>query len=300
MKRWAFAAGAACWLWAVAGGQWSVAGGRWPVISGRWPVVLAQAPPPAAPRRNVRAAQSVLRRLPQRPPEDGGADPRERRSRQRRRPRRGLGKGRPEAAERDDAAGRPAASRRGDVRAPWRRGSKTRSIARRPRIPIRAARCCTGSIAPNTPTRFAICWRSTSTRRRCCRQTTRASGFDNIADVLGVSPALMERYLSAADQVSALAVGDPAILPALVHLSRARRHVAVRSRRRAAARHARRADGAAHAAARRRIRDQGQAAADQPRLGPRPRVSPAARDLGGRRARAPRADGRARRFRDPP
>ncbi|MEO8257882.1 MAG: DUF1592 domain-containing protein [Acidobacteriota bacterium] len=41
------------------------------------------------------------------------------------------------------------------------------------------------------------------------------SGFDNIADVLGVSPALMERYLSAADQVSALAVGDPAIGPTM-------------------------------------------------------------------------------------
>jgi hypothetical protein len=40
-----------------------------------------------------------------------------------------------------------------------------------------------------------------------------ASGFDNIADVLGVSPALMERYLAAADEVSALAVGDPAIGP---------------------------------------------------------------------------------------
>ena len=40
-----------------------------------------------------------------------------------------------------------------------------------------------------------------------------SSGFDNVADALGVSPALMERYLSAADQVSALAVGDPAILP---------------------------------------------------------------------------------------
>ena len=32
-------------------------------------------------------------------------------------------------------------------------------------------------------------------------------GFDNIADVLGVSPALQERYLSAADMISALAVG---------------------------------------------------------------------------------------------
>ena len=36
-------------------------------------------------------------------------------------------------------------------------------------------------------------------------------GFDNIADVLRVSPALMERYLFAARNVSALAVGDPAI-----------------------------------------------------------------------------------------
>ena len=35
-----------------------------------------------------------------------------------------------------------------------------------------------------------------------------AYGFDNIADVLGVSPSLQERYLSAADTVSALAVGD--------------------------------------------------------------------------------------------
>jgi hypothetical protein len=36
-------------------------------------------------------------------------------------------------------------------------------------------------------------------------------GFDNIADVLGVSPALQERYLSAADKISALAVGTPEV-----------------------------------------------------------------------------------------
>jgi mono/diheme cytochrome c family protein len=35
-----------------------------------------------------------------------------------------------------------------------------------------------------------------------------AFGFDNVADVLGVSPSLQERYLSAAETVSALAVGD--------------------------------------------------------------------------------------------
>ena len=35
-----------------------------------------------------------------------------------------------------------------------------------------------------------------------------AYGFDNIADVLGLSPSLQERYLSAAETISGLAVGD--------------------------------------------------------------------------------------------
>jgi hypothetical protein len=38
-------------------------------------------------------------------------------------------------------------------------------------------------------------------------------GFDNNADMLGVSPALLERYVSAAARISALAVGSPAITP---------------------------------------------------------------------------------------
>lgn len=38
-------------------------------------------------------------------------------------------------------------------------------------------------------------------------------GFDNIADVLGVSPALLERYVSAAAKISRLAVGDPETAP---------------------------------------------------------------------------------------
>jgi hypothetical protein len=41
-----------------------------------------------------------------------------------------------------------------------------------------------------------------------------AYGFDNIGDVLGVSPVLMERYLSAAWKISSLAVGNPMIRPA--------------------------------------------------------------------------------------
>jgi hypothetical protein len=38
-----------------------------------------------------------------------------------------------------------------------------------------------------------------------------AYGFDNISDVLGVSPSLQEHYLSAAVKIAALAVGDPDI-----------------------------------------------------------------------------------------
>ncbi len=40
-----------------------------------------------------------------------------------------------------------------------------------------------------------------------------ANGFDNIADVLKVSPSLLEQYLSASRQIAALAVGDPAVKP---------------------------------------------------------------------------------------
>jgi mono/diheme cytochrome c family protein len=38
-------------------------------------------------------------------------------------------------------------------------------------------------------------------------------GFDNIGEVLGLSPVLLERYLSAARKISRLAVGNPAIPP---------------------------------------------------------------------------------------
>jgi uncharacterized protein DUF1595/uncharacterized protein DUF1587/uncharacterized protein DUF1592 len=45
--------------------------------------------------------------------------------------------------------------------------------------------------------------------RRFCPPDDPLYGFDNIADSLGVTPILVERYLAAADKVSALAVGDP-------------------------------------------------------------------------------------------
>jgi mono/diheme cytochrome c family protein len=43
-----------------------------------------------------------------------------------------------------------------------------------------------------------------------------SSGFDNIADLLFVSPTAMERYLDAAQKISSLAIGDPAI-PVMVN-----------------------------------------------------------------------------------
>ena len=39
-------------------------------------------------------------------------------------------------------------------------------------------------------------------------------GFDNMADILSVSPALLERYLSAARKISRQALGDPSLEPA--------------------------------------------------------------------------------------
>jgi cytochrome c553 len=44
-----------------------------------------------------------------------------------------------------------------------------------------------------------------------------SSGFDNIADLLYVSPVVMERYLDAASKISRLAVGDPA-MPLMVNI----------------------------------------------------------------------------------
>jgi len=46
-----------------------------------------------------------------------------------------------------------------------------------------------------------------------------SSGFDNIADLLFVSPSIMERYLDTADKISRLAVGDPKI-PVMINIHR--------------------------------------------------------------------------------
>jgi len=43
-----------------------------------------------------------------------------------------------------------------------------------------------------------------------------SEGFDNIADALAISPALLERYVAAATKLSRLAVGDPSTTPSTV------------------------------------------------------------------------------------
>ena len=47
-------------------------------------------------------------------------------------------------------------------------------------------------------------------------------GFDNIGDVLGISPVLMERYLTAARRISAVAVGDATEIPVVADTYRVR------------------------------------------------------------------------------
>ena len=79
-----------------------------------------------------------------------------------------------------------------------------------------------------------------------------AFGFDNNADLLVVSPSLLDRYLSAADRVSAPAVGDPSTATGSDTLH-ARRSVAEPACGRAAARHCRRHRRAPLVSSRRRI-----------------------------------------------
>ena len=143
-----------------------------------------------------------------------------------------VGEGRAEAAHRHDAAGRRAASGPRHARSPCARPSKPRSIAPPPRRRTRARRCSIGSTAPNTPTPFAICSICPIDAAALLPGDDSSDGFDNIANVLSVSPALMQAYVSAAAKISRLAVGDPTITSGHRHLSGAAGSVAGRARAR--------------------------------------------------------------------
>jgi hypothetical protein len=54
------------------------------------------------------------------------------------------------------------------------------------------------------------CWASSFAPNRIFRPTIPGYGFDNIGDVLSVSPVLMEKYLNAAEKIASKAIGgDP-------------------------------------------------------------------------------------------
>ena len=86
------------------------------------------------------------------------------------------GKGHPQAEHPLDAAGRPAAARRGNLRRADRldRGAHRRG-RRRASEPGPAPRRAPAEPRRGTPTRSATCSRSTSTSGRCCRRTIRGS-----------------------------------------------------------------------------------------------------------------------------
>ena len=81
-----------------------------------------------------------------------------------------------------------------------------------------------------------------------------AAGFDNNADVLGVSPALIEGYASAAAKVSRLADRGSLDRPRSHDVPRAGRSRAGRAHRRPSARHTRWPRHSPHVPARRRVR----------------------------------------------
>ena len=121
-----------------------------------------------------------------------------------------------------------------------------------------------------------------------------AFGFDNNADLLVVSPSLLDRYLigrRSRQRAGRRRHDDGARLRHLLHEGRP---VAEPAAGRPAARHRGRPWRPLHLPARRRIRAARRADAHQPRGDPRARAPASARDLGGRRARVPRRRRRRR------
>ena len=109
-------------------------------------------------------------------------------------------------------------------------------------------------------------------------------GFDNIADVLSVSPMLTERYLSAAQKISRLAVGDPSAAADDRHLRGQQVPAAGRSRQRGSAvRLARRPGDSLLLPGRRRLHRQDVPRSHLRRPGPRTRRRARARSAAERR-----------------
>ena len=106
---------------------------------------------------------------------------------------------------------RPRRCARGRMRRRPRRSrpiSRPRSTARRPRIRIRAARPCIDLNRAEYSNAIRDLLAVDVRPGRWLPVDDSGYGFDNIAAVLSTSPALLDRYMSAAHKVSRLAVGD--------------------------------------------------------------------------------------------
>ena len=211
-------------------------------------------------------------------------------------PRRGREEGRPGArhgrarrtcrgtrtcGRRSSGSSAPARCRRSGEDAAGRARPTTRSIASLETSLDRAAAGASrtraaptrsgGSPAPSTRTPSAICWRSTIDATALLPADESSYGFDNVT-VGDLSPTLLDRYISAAEKISRLAVGRPGRSPGGDTIRDPAGPHPGGARRRAAARHARRRARPLHVPAGRRVRDP-----DPPDAGPqRARRGPAA------------------------
>ena len=169
--------------------------------------------------------------------------------------RRCLGKGCPKTSRATDASrGKEAA---GGEHLRHSRGVAFRlagqSVRRGIPIPAEPTRSG-GSTAPNTRTPSAICWRLDIDAAALLPKDEASHGFDNVT-VGDLSPTLLDRYISAAQKISRLAVGAPRRSPGGRHVPHSAGPHAGRARRRAADRHSRRRFDSLHISARWRVRN---------------------------------------------
>ena len=96
---------------------------------------------------------------------------------------------------------------------PWRSTWRPHWTARQRPIPIQADRCFIVSTVLSTRHAVRDLLALDIDGMTLLPADDSRYGFDNIGEVLTVSPLLMERYLAAAGKISRLAVGDPDVLP---------------------------------------------------------------------------------------
>ena len=191
------------------------------MLSAGWAILYASGASEACARaagerrgQPARGPRSVLRHLPQPADEDRGPGARRVDIATSGRARRNLGSSRAQAAHPLDAAAGNAAPDEATYDGADHRGSRPSSIGPRRRRRIPGGRCMRRlNRSEYAQRRSAICSRSTSTSRRCCRRMIRRSASTTTPICSSTSPALLERYLVAADRVSALAVGEPRSRP---------------------------------------------------------------------------------------